>query len=76
MLVPGSTRFDRDSFGKTSELPAQAIKKYDHALKNGLNTSGHSVGCVAGSKVGCQATFCGLPPVLWPTTGSSTLDNT
>eukprot|EP00971_Amphidinium_carterae_P014049 276850-Amphidinium_carterae.1 len=35
---------DSDSFGKTSELPAQAIKEYDHAVKNGLNLAG-----VAGS---------------------------
>eukprot|EP00971_Amphidinium_carterae_P086365 1709163-Amphidinium_carterae.1 len=31
---------DSDSFGKTSELPAQAIKEYEHAVNNGLNLAG------------------------------------
>eukprot|EP00971_Amphidinium_carterae_P020290 399852-Amphidinium_carterae.2 len=35
---------DSDSFGKTPDLPAQAIKEYDHAVKQGLNLAG-----VAGS---------------------------
>eukprot|EP00971_Amphidinium_carterae_P247524 4914842-Amphidinium_carterae.1 len=35
---------DSDSFGKTPDLPAQVIKEYDHAVKQGLNLAG-----VAGS---------------------------
>eukprot|EP00971_Amphidinium_carterae_P231213 4588528-Amphidinium_carterae.2 len=35
---------DGDSFGKNAELPPQAIKEYERAVKNGLNLAG-----VAGS---------------------------
>eukprot|EP00971_Amphidinium_carterae_P278546 5529333-Amphidinium_carterae.1 len=61
---------DSDSFGKTSELPAQAIKEYDHAVKQGLNgrDSTWQVSLIKSSAVGNQAAMHIIGSSIWDNT--------